>query len=445
MERTLIKWLSSFDDGVPHDIMTGAVYALVGDAVAGHSGLKRALREIRKAHFKAMRGKSREHEKNEEWANAVNGAIAKKLGRVGGHVVDDDACNVEDLGESVNEEIQRQRNVKLLEGMRSGGWLQAQKFAPLRFAVTELVPEGLTLLAGAPKIGKSVILLQFGLGVASGGEVFGMECDKHKVLYLALEDSNRRMQTRCHELLDDGEIPDWFDYLLEVKPGKLIQTVRAYLDYYAKYRPMVLIDTLGKAMEPAERGETQYERDYRITSDLKLQADRFPGSAVVVSRHTNKGSKAEDWLDQVSGTNAISGSADTTLLLNRLRGMSEGLLHVTGRDLEDAEYSLILERPSGWSLDGDDLEEAAGNAVSLKQSAKLGDRSMSVIEYVSEHPEGVSITQIAKETDIPSNQVKYYVATAEKRQDIRKIQRGLYGPVGKTRVSSQKGSSSGKD
>jgi predicted transcriptional regulator len=253
------------------------------------------------------------------------------------------------------------------------------------------------------------------------------------------------MQTRCHELLDDGEIPDWFDYLLEVKPGKLIQTVRAYLDYYAKYRPMVLIDTLGKAMEPAERGETQYERDYRITSDLKLQADRFPGSAVVVSRHTNKGSKAEDWLDQVSGTNAISGSADTTLLLNRLRGMSEGLLHVTGRDLEDAEYSLILERPSGWSLDGDDLEEAAGNAVSLKQSAKLGDRSMSVIEYVSEHPEGVSITQIAKETDIPSNQVKYYVATAEKRQDIRKIQRGLYGPVGKTRVSSQKGSSSGKD
>jgi hypothetical protein len=96
IQETFDKFTSKFADGVPHDAMIGAVYALVGDSVAGHRGLKAALSQLQDIYRAAMKGKSREREWAEEWHNAVNGAISKKLGRVGGHVPDDDPCVLDD-------------------------------------------------------------------------------------------------------------------------------------------------------------------------------------------------------------------------------------------------------------------------------------------------------------------------------------------------------------
>jgi hypothetical protein len=45
------------------------------------------------------------------------------------------------------------RETDLLAGLRNGGWLDAQDFPPLRYAIPGLVPEGLSLIVGAPKIG----------------------------------------------------------------------------------------------------------------------------------------------------------------------------------------------------------------------------------------------------------------------------------------------------
>ena len=64
------------------------------------------------------------------------------------------------------------------------------------WAIPGLLPVGLTILAGRPKVGKSWLTLQIALAVASGGRVLGQPGEKGPVLYLALEDPPRRLKER---------------------------------------------------------------------------------------------------------------------------------------------------------------------------------------------------------------------------------------------------------
>ena len=85
--------------------------------------------------------------------------------------------------------------------------LLAQELPPVRWAVQGLVPEGVTLLTGKPKLGKS----WFGLGLcianATGGVALGkVPVEEGESLLLALEDNRRRLHKRLGKVLN-GEAP----------------------------------------------------------------------------------------------------------------------------------------------------------------------------------------------------------------------------------------------
>jgi RecA-family ATPase len=66
-----------------------------------------------------------------------------------------------------------------------------------------MLPEGLTLLAGKPKLGKSWLAFSVALSIAAGGGALGAQpVAKGDVLYLALEDNARRLQSRARRLLE---------------------------------------------------------------------------------------------------------------------------------------------------------------------------------------------------------------------------------------------------
>src|SRR5262245_14851581 len=80
--------------------------------------------------------------------------------------------------------------------------LQWMEFPPLQFIIPGYLVEGLTILVGKPKRGKSWMALDWVLAVAHGGYAFGtIQCDEDDCLYMALEDSQRRMQRRIRQLL----------------------------------------------------------------------------------------------------------------------------------------------------------------------------------------------------------------------------------------------------
>jgi hypothetical protein len=308
----------------------------------------------------------------------------------------------------------------------------------LSFAVTGIIPEGSTLLVGPPKAGKSLFDLGVGLAVASGGRALSsIPVEERPVLYLALEDGDRRMQERCRSLLRGDPIPSGFHYLLTVAPGLVLDTIGAWLDEYGHHGPLVMLDTLGKVMPTAALGETTYQRDYRIGSELKALADEHTGTSLLVNHHDRKAA-SDDFVDAVSGTHGLAGAADTIVVLARPRGEPAGVLKVTGRDVDEAEYSVVLTR-SGWTLDGATLEEAAYNAEQAKATAGVGERMTDVIEFVGSCPNGAQAQDVAVALGIDGDTAGRYLRRAAEKDRLRKIGRGVYTlpvpPVRSVRVS----------
>ena len=86
----------------------------------------------------------------------------------------------------------------------SGAQLLELNLPPTKFIVKGLIPQGFHILAGQPKIGKSWLLLHLCLQVSKGELFWNYETSKGTVLYLCLEDSYNRIQTRLSELTENS-------------------------------------------------------------------------------------------------------------------------------------------------------------------------------------------------------------------------------------------------
>jgi hypothetical protein len=321
---------------------------------------------------------------------------------------------------------------RLLATLRTGAWLDAQEFPPLSYAVPGLIPEGSVLLVGAPKIGKSWLVLAVGLAASDGGKALGLDIPKRPVLYLALEDGDRRLQDRCRRLLGTDPIPPEFQYLTRIEPGRAGDTIAAWLYWHHEPPPLIILDTLGKVLPPTQLGEDRYQRDYRVGTILKRIVDEHPGTTLLVNHHDRK-AIAEDFVDSVSGTHGLAGAADTIIVLARDRNEAAGLVKVTGRDVAEGEYAVTFKDGAVWELDGRDLEVAREKAQQVKATtratAAAGDRMVDVILYAYRHPEGVRRGDVAKALNLEKSVAGVYLARAADTGRLQRAERGLYTPV----------------
>ncbi|MBD8013177.1 AAA family ATPase [Microbacterium sp. Re1] len=308
----------------------------------------------------------------------------------------------------------------------SAEWLMRQTFPPVKYVVPDVIPEGMTLLVAAPKIGKSWMVLGLAIALSDGSEAFG--CipvgEPRPVLYLALEDGPRRLQDRMIRLSAFAASP-LLEFLTGLGEAKVIDTIAAFLTKHTGSDPVVILDTLGKVMPPAGNA-SQYGHDYRMLSALKATTDAVPGSSLVIVHHTRKG-EGGDFLDAVSGTQGIAGAADTVIVLKRDRHEKTATMQVTSRDAAEGEYALTMV-DGAWLLDGGDLLTAARSAQTIKQTQGVGDRMAELIEIVGRHPQGIAPKGLRDLLPGVSN-VDEYLRRAVTAERIQKIGRGLYAPV----------------
>jgi hypothetical protein len=243
------------------------------------------------------------------------------------------------------------------------------------------------------------------------------------VLYLALEDSPRRLQRRCRVLLGEKLIPELFSFLTRLDPGMYIPTIVEWLTEHSDTRPLVIIDTLGKVMGAARSGEGAYQRDYRLMGELHETITQFPGASLACLHHTRK-AESSDYGDKISGTYGLLGAADTGLVLTRARTENAGTLSVTGRDLDEAEYALTMS-DGAWLLDGNDLDQAQQRLKQRKDTANLGDRSSDIYTFVRDNP-GSSPSEVGKKFGMQRNEAAVYLSRLVETGRLVKQARGKY-------------------
>jgi AAA domain len=222
--------------------------------------------------------------------------------------------------------------------------LLALDLAPLAWIVPEVLPEGTTIVAAPPKVGKSCLVYQVAVEVAIGGELLGRRVTPGAALYLALEDGQRRGRDRLTSALAGRTMPRG---RLEIRwsSRRISEGLEADIEAWLNAHPdarLVAIDTLQR-VRPATNGKRgQYELD---VADLARLQDLFrdrPGIALLIVHHSRK-EAGDDFLASVSGTYGITGSADTILVLKRKRLEAFGTCIVTGRDVPEAEIPVRFD------------------------------------------------------------------------------------------------------
>ena len=215
--------------------------------------------------------------------------------------------------------------------------IMSTAYKPLEYCVDGLLTQGLYLLAGAPKVGKSWLALDICLSVAKGEDVLKHQTHIGTALYLCLEDSYNRIQNRLYELTDEPTEKLYFAIMSESLGNGLELQIEKFKSEHSDLK-LVVIDTLQMVRNEKDCG---YGADYKELSVLKNLADKLAITILLV-HHTRK-CYDSDPFNMISGSTGISGCVDGSMvLMESKRGSREAMLYCIGRDIENQEYRVLF-------------------------------------------------------------------------------------------------------
>jgi RecA-family ATPase len=272
-------------------------------------------------------------------------------------------------------------------------------------------------LAGAPKVGKSWLALGLCVSVASGAKALGhIGTVQGSALYLALEDTPRRLQARLRQVLGEDGAPDGLT--LAVQWPALSSGGADLLAEWLESHPdarLVVIDVFERIRGPIPPSTSAYTADYMAVRRVKELADRF-GVAIVLIHHMRKMSSG-DFLNEVSGTLGLSGAADTIAVLKRSRGEHDGTFNITGRDVEENEFAMKFAADLGaWQLLG------------LAGDYALTDTRRQLLACLRSREAGATPKQLAESTGLDHELVKKTLKRMTDDDQVSSNGHGRYYP-----------------
>jgi hypothetical protein len=304
--------------------------------------------------------------------------------------------------------------------------LGGKTFAPLEWIVQDILPIGLALLAGKSKIGKSWLALDLAVSVASGAMLFGeITTYQCPVLYLALEDGERRLADRMRKILGAEAEPAGLTFATEWRAADCggLALLEAWLAANPACR-LAIVDTLGKIRGKPDGARGAYQQDYDDMAALKHLADARKICLLLI-HHTRK-MAADDVFDLVSGTTGLVGVADTIMVLTKKRNEDIGELAITGRDIiDDGLFAMRFDKPSGrWKRLGR-AEEVRANTDQQK-----------IYDLLAATGDLMTPGEIAEGTGISRNTVKVSLTRMKREMRVENPERGKWRTFGSSKSSS---------
>ena len=212
-----------------------------------------------------------------------------------------------------------------------------------RMLIDGILSDGLAILSGDSKIGKSWMILWFCLKISCGEPVWGLPTAKTDVVYLALEDREWRVQQRMQELTDEPPENLHFGFSC----GKIGLELEGQIEAVLKEHPstgLLFIDTLQMVRDNVSGKTNAYAQDYRDLSALKKIADDH-NMCIFLVHHNRKERDGSNVFNDMTGSTGIAGVADTCMILRKEeRFGNNAVLSITGRDVEEKQLKLTMPK-----------------------------------------------------------------------------------------------------
>jgi AAA domain len=280
---------------------------------------------------------------------------------------------------------------------------------PLRWTIPDYVPEGLSILAGRQKLGKTWLAIDFAVAVALGGSAMGsLPCSQGDVLYIDLENGERRIKRRLETFFPDKRQRPDLSRLQWVTASPalgndFIQSCEEWRQSVAA-PALIVVDVLQRIKPAGSVARNSYENDYAALSAIQQWAMES-GVSVLLLHHTRKGG-ADDPLEALSGSNGLSACADVTQVLNRT---AAGItLYVRGRDVEERDTALEFDCGRFTVL---------GDAAEVQRS----DERTRVIILLRNASEPMTPGEIARSLGAKPNNIRVLLFKMGKDGEVRKL------------------------
>ena len=208
-----------------------------------------------------------------------------------------------------------------------------------KFVIKDLLPQGLAIIGGAPKVGKSWLMLDWCVRIAKGETIWNFPTMKGTTLYVSLEDTASRLQERLLSVTD--EAPNVFFTTFSFKIGEgLEEQIKSFVADHPG-TALIVIDTLQMIRNTGS--EVSYANDYNEIEILKKLAEELKITILLVHHLRKQGDS--DPFNMLSGTNGLAGGVDTMFVLDKSKRCStNATLYCSGRDIEDREIELCFDK-----------------------------------------------------------------------------------------------------
>lgn len=239
-----------------------------------------------------------------------------------------------------------------------------QKDLPaLNWVIPEILCEGVTILASRPKVGKSWFCFQLSLAVATGQFFLNKYVPvKSPVLYIPLEDSERRIKNRFSIIKKSIQV-DIVDSIsnLSFPTGFTIKPLndgglKELEDYISESGfKLIVVDTLSRAIRSQmKRKNILFNEDYELIGKIqKFALEKHV--AIILVHHTTKLDYSDNVFDGIQGTTGITAGADTLMVLKN--DSNDFVLHIIGKDVIADDIHLSFDKTTClWSIANNQMQ-----------------------------------------------------------------------------------------
>ena len=228
--------------------------------------------------------------------------------------------------------------------------------------------KSITLIVASPKKGKTALGLNLGICINEGIDFLENKVCKTNVVYYCNELSGKLIQERIKRLdIPCSNTMKFYEDISYVDFGEFERIIKSDVELGHE---VFVVDTFSKIKYDRKYNANDYNDTYKVMAKYYELIEKY-GCTFIMMYHTKKDSSIKSVSEKVIGSQALSGSVDTIIAINKSSEFDiEFSLDVTSRLFESRVYQVKIH-PSKKILELDKVDPIEMLEPSIQRLVQL--------------------------------------------------------------------------